>query len=870
MKMFATLGLCLFFFIEHVKADHITGGEMSYTLLSSAEGKNRYDVTLKLFMRCNSGRQFNDPLIIAVFDRRALTRIMDISVKLGSSETLNLTDVSPCITNPPKVCYVVGYYDTEVVLPSNEGGYTLAAQVVYRIEGISNLVPNYQNVGATYTAEIPGIGEVASGPQNNSAKFFGNDMVIVCSKNSFSYSFEARDADGDELRFSFCNAYQGGFGGFGNNSNPPQAPPYPSVPYSSSFQGTTPLGANVKIDQATGVITGIAPADGIYVLTVCVSEIRNGIIIAVQRKDIQINISGCSIASASIPDEYMLCGDTRSIGVTNYSSSPLISSYNWDFMNDAGDVLYSADTRSANYTFPREGDYSIKLTVNRNGLCSDSTVSTVKVYPGFVPDFNFAGLCYNKPTNFTDASTTVFGSVNQWSWNFEGINSSPFAAPDTAYTYTNAGVKNVRLIVGTDLGCKDTITKAVSIIDKPVIDLAFRDTLICLPDNIRLLANGRGNFSWSPGINIIGANTISPTVSPVATTKYYVDLEDNGCFNRDSVTINVVDHVSLTAMADTLICAGDTVQLMTMTDGLIFSWAPSAQLSRNDVQQPFAVTPLSTLYQLTARIGSCSATDDVRVTAVPYPVANAGTDTLICFNTSALLKGSINGSSFTWSPSTATGNHGGIGLNMMVKPAATTAYILAAYDSRGCPKPGYDTVLVNVLPDIFPFAGNDTAVVVGQSLQLHATGGIRYAWSPAEGISDYTLADPKAVLNTASSGIKYKALVYNEAGCVDSAFVTVKVFNTLPSIFVPNAFTPNGDGKNDELKFIAAGIEHIDYFQVYNRYGQMVFNSFSDNHLWNGMVGGLNQPSGTYVWMIKAVDYNGGSYFRKGTVTLIR
>ena len=841
---------------------------MSYTLLSSADGKNRYHVTLKLFMRCNSGRQFNDPLIIGVFDRRQSIRIMDISVPLGISETLTLSDVSPCITNPPRICYVVGYYETEVVLPPNESGYTLAAQVVYRIEGISNLVANYQNVGATYTTEIPGTAEVISGPQNNSARFYGNDMVIVCSKNSFSYSFEARDADGDELRFSFCNAYQGGFGGFGNNSNPPQPPPYPSVPYSGDFDGTTPLGNKVKIDPATGVITGIAPADGIYVITVCVSELRNGIVIAVQRKDIQINISGCSIASASIPDEYMLCGDTRSIGVTNYSSSPLISSYNWDFMNDAGEVIYSTDTRSANYTFPKEGDYSIKLVVNRNGLCSDSTVSNVKVYPGFVPDFNFAGLCYNKPTRFTDASTTAFGSVNQWSWNFENISAMPYTDPDTAYTFTTVGVKNVRLIVSTSVGCRDTVTKAVAIIDKPPIDLAFRDTLICLPDDIQLQANGKGNFSWSPGSNIVNANTVSPSVSPSVTTKYYVDLEDNGCFNRDSVMVNVVDHVSLTAMADTLICAGDMVQLRTMTDGLTFSWTPAGQLSRADVQQPYATTPLSTLYQLTARIGSCLATDEVRVTAVPYPVANAGNDTLICFNTFAALNGSINGSSFTWSPSTATGNHSG--LNIRVKPATSSAYILAAYDTRGCPKPGYDTVLVNVLPDIFPYAGRDTAVVIGQALRLHATGGIRYAWSPAEGMNDYKLADPMVLHNAATKGIRYKALVYNEAGCMDSAFVTVKVFNTLPSIFVPNAFTPNGDGKNDELKFIAAGIGHIDYFHVYNRYGQMVFNSFSDDNLWNGMVGGLSQPSGTYVWMIKAVDYNGGVYVRKGTVTLIR
>src|SRR5688572_27869092 len=92
------------------KADHITGGEMSYTYNTLSNGENIYTVTLKLFMRCNSGREFPDPAIISVFDRLNFQRVRDISVVLSSRQTISLTSYDPCISDPPPVCYEVAYY----------------------------------------------------------------------------------------------------------------------------------------------------------------------------------------------------------------------------------------------------------------------------------------------------------------------------------------------------------------------------------------------------------------------------------------------------------------------------------------------------------------------------------------------------------------------------------------------------------------------------------------------------------------------------------------------------------------------------------------------------------------------------------------
>ena len=174
------------------------------------------------------------------------------------------------------------------------------------------------------------------------------------------------------------------------------------------------------------------------------------------------------------------------------------------------------------------------------------------------------------------------------------------------------------------------------------------------------------------------------------------------------------------------------------------------------------------------------------------------------------------------------------------------------------------------MPDINASAGRDTAVIINQPLQLTATGGTKYLWTPAIGLSAANIPNPVALYNTGSNGIQYKLLVYNEASCVDSAFLTVKVFNTGPSIFVPTAFTPNNDGKNDILKPIVVGMKRLEYFSIYNRWGQRIYTTSTTGQGWNGTIGSMPQPSGTFVWMVKGYDYNDKAYFEKGTVTLIR
>jgi gliding motility-associated-like protein len=321
-------------------------------------------------------------------------------------------------------------------------------------------------------------------------------------------------------------------------------------------------------------------------------------------------------------------------------------------------------------------------------------------------------------------------------------------------------------------------------------------------------------------------------------------------------------------MNDTVICQGDPIQLKVTSNGFQYSWTPAAQLTDASIANPLAVTNAVTTYEVTAGIGSCSAKDEVTISPVPYPLVNAGADTLICFNSPAQLHGFTDGNSYKWSPQDFLTDPAI--LNPGADPIATTTYILSAFDTKGCPKPGRDSVTVIVLPDINAFAGNDTSLVTGQNLQLHATGGLKYAWSPAIGLSSVNIADPVVIFNEASETLRYSVVVSNEAGCSDTASINIKVFATLPMVFVPNAFTPNSDGTNDVLRPIAAGMKKLEYFSVYNRWGRLMFSTTETQKGWDGNVNGMAQDPGTFVWMVKAVDYKGIPYFQKGTVTLIR
>jgi len=853
-------------------ANHIKGGFFTYKYLGeSADGKLiRYNVKLTVYMGCNPNEgQLNPTINFSFFDGASRILIKNETVQMTNRFDLSKKYDEECITGDQRGCYytVVIYELAQVELPANNNGYYVSYQRCCRIANVDNLIAS-STVGNTYSIQIPGKGVGNNLYKNTSPTFEVNDTAVVCSNSYFTTNFSAVDPDGDELRYEFCSAWVGG-----SQMDPAPvtaaAPPYDVVNYSNGFSGNQPLGSNVNIDPVTGIISGTAPSinsTGEFVITVCVSEIRGGVVIATTRKELHIRVAPCVPIKATLDPTYPTCdGFTRNF--YNNSPSSEIKTHYWDF----GDGNFSTEDRPT-HTYAAAGDYFIKLVVNRNGTCSDSTTARVMVYPGFFPGFTFTGVCVNKPTQFTDTTKTAYGFVNSWKWDFgdgQTVNDNS-TDQNPQYTYKQTGTYRVQLIATSSKGCIDTVVyNDVSIMDKPPLSVAFADTLICNGDNVQLQAIGNGNFSWTPTSNMRDANTATPTVEPTTTSKYVVELNDNGCLAWDTVQVRVVNEVTLQMWNDTTICATDVAFLGARTDALKFEWSPVGNIDDPSAAFPTARPAVTTTYQLRASIGSCVATDQMTIFADPYPVANAGLDTVLCYQNTAQLKGSIIGKDFRWSPTLSLVNPNS--LTTATQPlVSSTAYVLTAIGNEGCPKSVSDTVLVAVLPKIQAFAGRDTAVVAGQLLQFNATGGVGYQWAPATNLSNPNIANPTATYNGSTENFRYTVYVSNEVGCVDSATVAVRVFRTDPQVFVPTAFTPNGDGRNDFFKPIPVGMTRIEYFRVYNRWGQLVYSNNGNDGGWDGRINGKLQPTGTYAWLVKGTDFTGKEFFSKGTMTLIR
>ncbi len=851
-------------------AGHISGGEIHYTLVGQSSGEYTYNITLKLYRLCDGGRQINNSTVVSIFNRATNERIRDIIVPLSSKRELKFISTDPCITNPPTVCYEVGFFDFNITLPPSANGYIVSSQVIFRVNNINNLQPGYGNLGATYTAEIPGTLNGPGAPANNSAEFTGNDLVLLCSGSSFSYSFEGRDADGDTLRYRFCPAFNTSPGSDPDNQQPPSAPPYDSVPYGNGYQSNIPLGKQANINAVTGLISGITPQPGVYIISVCIDEVRGGKVIASQRKDLQVRVTNCTLAAALLPEIYYLCDADNSLQFSNLSTSPLITSYNWRLQNAAGNNVFTSTQPTPSFTFADTGRYTMQLFINENKVCSDSTSANVLVYPGTKASFSASGSCLKNPVNFKDESTLLYGNITNWLYDFgEAGFSDTSNIANPSFLYSSVGNKVVTQFIETSKGCKSTIQKSIEIKDKPSVGLLFSDTLICNKDTLQLLAGSPGNYKWYPAARLINPNTKNPRAFPAKTTRYYVEYAENGCDNIDSVLVNVVDSVSLTAMGDTTICQGDHISLRTVSNALSYRWSPAILFSNPSAASPFVTINQSTAFMVSAAIGACYATRTIDVRTVPYPFANAGNDTVICFGTQAILRGMITGTSYLWSPSAS--NTQSQSLTRVVLPVNFTRYVLAVYDTLGCPKPFLDSVTVSVLPKVLAFAGNDTSVVINQPLQLTATGGNGYQWAPARFLSNSSIANPVAIIPVNNENdIRYSVRVSDAAGCSDTSSLLVKVFNTKPGVFVPTAFTPNNDGLNEVLKPVIAGLQNVEYFAVFNRWGQRVFHSQNTGKGWDGTINGTPQPTGSFVWMFKAKDFTGKPYVAKGVVTLLR
>ena len=727
-----------------------------------------------------------------------------------------------------------------------------------------NVGINATTIGSTFSTVIPGSNRMPSRNFDNSPKFQPG-ISIICYNQPFQLDFSSTDLDGDSLVYSLVNAYDGGAAtnsGFAS----PAGPPYSSVPYVGNFTGGNPFGSGATINPSTGIISGIAPAAGKYIVCVRVASYANGNLIAFTTKDFIITVAPCNLAKATLNHTYVSC-DGYTLTFTNESSSPVNETFYWDF----GDGNFST-AENPTHTFAAAGDYTLKLVVNRGTPCADSATAILKVYPGFFPGINAPDtVCINTPVAFQDATTLNYGATNAWHWDFgvSGTNADTSIVKNPSYTYTSSGNYTVALNVSSDKGCNKTITKNIFVTTNANIILPA-DTIMCLNSPVQIIANGGspGTYTWTPAVNINNPNIPNPTVNPPSTTTYTVNfVSNNGCTGTKSIVVNVISEVSLTMMPDTTICRTDSIRLNINTNGVEWTWSPANNLSSATDKTPTAwPTAPSTTYTVISKVGSCTTTGSVTIKTVPYPVADAGEDKRICHGNSTILTAS-GGSIYAWSPTIYLSDPGKA-TTQVITPAYSQSYTVTVSDTLGCPKPVKDEVYVEVIRIDADAGPSDTSVVLDQPLQLNGIGaGNIISWSPDTWLSNATVRNPVAM---PQDNISYVLTVTNDIGCIDTDTINVFLYKVAPDVYVPTAFTPGTDGLNDIFKPIPLGIKRIEFFKVFNRYGELVYSTSSIGQGWNGKHKGMDQSTGTFVWEVSAEDYTGRKVYRKGTVILIR
>lgn len=468
--------------------------------------------------------------------------------------------------------------------------------------------------------------------------------------------------------------------------------------------------------------------------------------------------------------------------------------------------------------------------------------------------------------------------------------------------------------VTADNGCtKLNSSLAVSTVPPTIPGKVTPDFKVCTGTNSSTLTlqgqSGRV-LNWiasTDGINwmdVGNANNTSYTARNLTSTTYYKAVVQNGTACKvdtsEAATVTVyqksVGGTILPSAFDICINQNKNANLTVENKiGDVLNWQYSYDNAMWNDFSPAVTDSFLNIknqtenvkyYRAVVQVGVCpaevsSASKVTLINALFPQAALSPKDTTICFGDTATLNTAIiSGTSFQWGNQQNllyTSNSSNIPKNItaFAFPSQNAIYPISIYNS-GCPNAFVDTFTVNVLPPIQPVIGKDTFIVVGQPLQLQvSTNGnsenYSYLWTPSLGLSNPFIANPVADLNNAADSIKYTvAVTENNYGCTEKNSITVKVFKTEPEIFVPNAFTPNSDGRNDILKPIPVGISQFNYFKVYNRYGQLVFSTTNADYGWDGTLNGKEQPLGVYIWMTGAISYTGKKIERKGTVTLIR
>ncbi len=564
-------------------------------------------------------------------------------------------------------------------------------------------------------------------------------------------------------------------------------------------------------------------------------------------------------------------------GVSFIANVTNTDSIRWNF----GDGTFATTTSNTifhNYAGP--GTFLPSASFINIAGCNFSvlgidTIKVDKIDSGFVQ--NQQKFCGYTNVLFTDTSVAYFGKqLVKWRFGDGGVGTGSLIN----HTYTNSGIYNVEMIVIGNSGCSDTTIKQLNVSINALPVAAIIGPLTgCTNNSISFSANvvsadAITNLNWllSNGVSGTGLSfAYNFSVPGIYTLKLFAGTAQ-GCFDTATHIITINPSPVINATNSLVLCRGNSVQLNVVGTSN-YQWFPIQGLSCTTCPNPIASPIITTPYFVTGTNSfGCTALDTVVITVIqPTQISTSG-NTNICIGDTANLL--VSGAAlYTWTPSISLSSTSIS--NPLAFPTATTTYRVVGYDGYNC---FTDTAFLTVGVGKYPTVslGPDVTLATGTQLTLATqiqNGPIQnWLWNPTTDLSCATCSLPIASIK---KDITYTVKVTTVFGCSASDTINIKVFCTDAQVFIPNGFSPDGDGLNDILMVRGKGIVSVKSFVIFNRWGEIVFEraNFSPNEKafgWDGKVKGRAATPDVFVYTADVICENGTSYKYKGNISLIK
>jgi gliding motility-associated-like protein len=877
-KKFILLGFFAVSMYQSSYADHVEGGGIDMRALSNTPGK--YRITLRMYcdMHDFPAEEYDKALNFTIFRKKDnfLMYQSDGRVYLSKIEPVVYTNEA-CATSRKLKTSVI-YYQHDIDLDpdkySDPQGYYVEVNNCCRSQSTDNTTDGARkkiSYGMAYTLEFPPLKRNGKLFLNSSPAFENINGEFVCIYEPYKLSFNAKDVDGDQLKYSLINPTAGTASSdyvYGTDEGYPK---YVQLPLVAGLSGAYPMPGSpgLAIDPTKGLLTVTATQLGAYTFTVLCEEFRNidGQLVKIGQvmRDYQLLVIDCPnlkpaepviVATNYTGSSISICaGKEVELKVAN---DPTLD-YQWQKDDDN---IIGAD--QATYKTKEPGVYTVKISLKATCSRTNSSQPFTIVITGSSTKITAQPLtpCIGGNTTIT----AISGNNLSYQWYKDNV---LLSAEILNKIKVNQAGKYHAIVTNAIENCiskSDTLTIKFELYGRTKL-AKTGNTAICPTKTITFSAENNANYSyqWYKD-NVELSGITNPTLPVNDIGKYYVSIVDNvtNCIIKSDtleVTFRPLPTVNITpARNATEICDGDSLKLEATTGNYKYQWY------KNDVKIGGSTKVNYNAKQAGKYKVLITDSNDCENKSTDYVVTVAETIPIVLDTILAVCEGETQTVTLNGYPGGGTYTGKGVSGDIFSPKLAGAGKHEIVYEIKSAFECQNGKVKRLAVVAAKPKIRLDSVITTwrGSIINLKGTAGqdMTYDWSPTTYFIDSpNVPTPKVKIE---DNIIYDLLVTNSAGCTATAKIKIRVFD---KIWTPNIFTPNNDSQNDIWELSGSEKYPDVEVSIYNRWGEVVFFSKGYSTPFDGTYKGEPLPTGSYAYRVVAPS---ASYILTGGLEIMR